>query len=96
MHCSPLKYLNKQQHLLRQGNTHRQWLDPVLTEASNKYSPRVQWQQELSQRISAHERKKSFTIFHKTAKHMNHIFGLTYKEYHISNLPSQPRQAALS
>lgn len=32
------QYLTKQQHGLKQGQTHRQWLDPVLTEANNKHS----------------------------------------------------------
>lgn len=34
----PLQYPTKQQHRLRQGQTDRQWLDPVLTEGNNKYS----------------------------------------------------------
>lgn len=34
----PLQHPTKQQHGLRQGQTDRQWLDPVLTEANNKYS----------------------------------------------------------
>lgn len=34
----PLQYPTKQQHGLRQGWTHTQWLNPVLTEVNNKYS----------------------------------------------------------
>lgn len=73
LHCSPLKYLKK--HRLRRGGTHRQWLDAVLTEANNKYSLRVQWQQELTQGISAPKEKKNPQYSKKMDKDINNIFG---------------------
>lgn len=40
--------------------------------------------------------RKLHNIQKLTAKHMNNIFGSTYKKYRISVLPSQPRPAAIS